>query len=226
MTVSHDGSPAGPDGGSRAPDRRRFGRIGAGLAGAGAVLGVVAFTALPWLSQDRSSKHFADPSSQSRFGGLHAMVDRLQHEMQAVSGHVHFGVAPAYFSWLGWTLLAVAAVLALLAVAPAASLGRATTALRVLAGLVALTGVGLTVWALDVFTYDRWLGRYLGVRSASFGDYLAHGYVGFWAALLAFVLIGAAALVGPRRPHAVDAPVPVASRPAQAGTARGLGSNP
>lgn len=176
----------------------RFGIVGLVFALVGGVLGVLAFTVLPWLQQDDHSNDFQAKSSESTFGKLHTRLDDLQHYMRLprVSDHVHLGVAPTYFSWLGWALLAVAFVLAVLAVAP---LGRGVAVLRPAAAVVALAGLGLTFWTIDLFTYDVSLARYFGARSASFGQYLGHGFLGFWAALAAFLLVGIGALVGPRR---------------------------
>lgn len=177
----------------------RLGIVGLVVALVGGVLGVLAFTVLPWLQQDDNSNDFQARSSDSTFGKLHTRLDGLQHyvRLPQVSDRVHLGVAPTYFSWLGWVLLALAFVLAVLAVAP---LGRGVAVLlRPAAAVVALAGLGLTFWAIDLFTYDVSLARYFGARSASFGQYLGHGFLGFWAALAAFLLVGIGALFGPRR---------------------------
>lgn len=205
QTQPRPGYSAPPTGGYVRPTGggQRFGVVGAVLAIVGAILAVLAFTVLPWLRQDTRSMFFLfeGKSSHTTFGKLHTAVGTLQHRTGLVASRVHFGVAPAYFGWLAWVLLAVAFVLAILAVAP---LGPVTAALRPAAALVALAGIGLSLWAIDLFSYDRTLAKPIGTRSPSYTDYLSHGSFAFWATLLGFVLIGAGALIGPRRTTATS----------------------
>jgi hypothetical protein len=180
---------------AQAGRRQRFGIAGAVFAIVGGVVGIIAFTALPWLRRDRNSAFFRQASSQETFGRLHQHLNTLQNQPPAVSSHIHTGVAPLYFSWLAWLLLAVAFVLAIAAVSP---IGAVTGAFRALGALVALAAIGLTLWAIDLIRVDASLVRRLGTKGPSYTDFLSHSYFGFWAALLGFLLIGIGAVIGPR----------------------------
>src|SRR6202011_3192641 len=80
---------------------KKFGILGALLTAAGALLIVLAFTVFNW---------FKGPSDTSRFSDLHRELSHL--------GGLAEGMSKAYFSWLGWALLALAVLTALIATAP------------------------------------------------------------------------------------------------------------
>lgn len=138
-----------------------FGTVGAVVALIGAAAGAVAVTALKWFST-LGRAHFSD---------VHDLVMGL--------GPVANNFGKAYFSWLGYLLLAAAVVFALLANAPTP----ARTALRVVGFLVGLAGMGLT---------------FLGIKfsnNAGFKDFLKHADIGFYVMLGAFALAAIASII-------------------------------
>jgi hypothetical protein len=156
--------------GSLTVERRREARAGYSVAGlgvilAGAVLVLLAFTTLDWLSF-RSDSTFAQISAR-----LHLM------------GPYASGLAIAYFNWLGWVAFGVVLLVALLAALPTAysALSRAT-------GL--LLGVGaavLTFWSIKLSA----------TPVPSYGDALSSQRLGFYAAVVGFVLMGVGAAIRP-----------------------------
>jgi phosphate ABC transporter permease protein PstC/phosphate ABC transporter permease subunit PstA len=96
------------------------------------------------------------------FASLHGVVGSTPHS---------YAVATAYFGWLGWLLLALAVVSAALAFVP--SVPRA--ALRALGWIVGVAGVVVTYWAAHL---------------ASGLSAINHVDVGFWLAILGFILVG------------------------------------
>jgi hypothetical protein len=198
------GAPRGAPAGSASylPRPRKseaFGMVGAGLAIIGAAVLGLAFTRLPWLRTDNGTPFLPAANSKTKFTDLHNSLEQAKLELEGSASAaklVHFGIAPSYFSWLAWVLLLVSFVFAMLAVSPLRGL---STVFRVLGALIALAGVGATLWAIELVRLDSRLAAQLGTKSPSYLDYLKHGGLGFWAAVAGFVLIGLAALVGPRR---------------------------
>jgi hypothetical protein len=138
-----------------------FGTVGAVVALIAAAAGAVAVTALKWFST-LGRAHFSD---------VHDLVKGL--------GPVANGFGKAYFSWLGYLLLAAAVVFALLANAPTP----ARVPLRIFGFLVGLGGMGVT---------------FLGIKfsnNATYKDFLKHADVGFYVMLGAFALAAIASII-------------------------------
>jgi hypothetical protein len=143
----------------------RFGVVGATLAGVGAVLLVIAFTAVDW---------FKNPSS-----GFRDIGDTLDAHSALAPG-----LADAYFSWLGWLLL-----VAVVAVAIAANLPTpASGPLRAFGAILAAAAMALTFFAIR-----------LDSSGVPFTTYLKNARVGFYLALVGFLVVGIGALIGPKR---------------------------
>ncbi|MDQ6849127.1 MAG: hypothetical protein M3070_03920 [Actinomycetota bacterium] len=183
------------------PRAQGFGVIGAVLAIIGAAGVVVAFTLLDWLRGDKSSSSlFQGAGSQTTFSKLHHTLSGLQRQLDQApaesSSHISFGVAPYYFSWLGWVLVIAAFVLAILAVSP---IGGLSTLCRVLGAVVGLAGVTATLWAIDLIRIDASFAQLFNSNTPSYFDYLKHASFGFWVALAGFLLLALGALAGPRK---------------------------
>jgi hypothetical protein len=118
--------PPAPYSQPRAADGPGF--VGIALAVIGAVLGVIAFTAVDWFE-----------SGPSHFSDVHDAVNQLDKQGFAT------GIGKVYFGWLAWVLLAVAVIFAIVANLPTPASG----AMRTLGALVGLAGIGLTLWAVE-----------------------------------------------------------------------------
>ncbi|MGN6608583.1 MAG: hypothetical protein ACTHMS_16430 [Jatrophihabitans sp.] len=146
---------------------RSLGIVALVLTVLGAAAVVVGFTALNWFTgSDRS--HFSDIGKVTK-----ALGDQAN------------SFSDAYFHWLGWVLLAVAAVVAVVAALPS---GFAAAA-RTLGVLIGLAAAGATVWAL----------KFEGTGGPAFSEYIKHARAGFYVAGGGFLLIAIGAAVGPRR---------------------------
>jgi hypothetical protein len=146
-----------------------FGTAGALLALLGTVLVAVALTAANWFND-----------SHTRPSNFRATFDALESAAAQP--------AKAYFTWLGWVLLAAALLAALIAVVP--TIG---TAFRVIAPLLAVAAIVLTFLAIK-------LTRSVDIAGfPTYGDYLKHARLGFYLAVVGFALIGAGGAIGPRR---------------------------
>ena len=153
-------------------DERRRARTGVGAAGlgltlAGAVLVVLSFTALDWLSFD----------GDSTFAQISARVH--------VMGRYASGLAIAYYDWLGWVALGVVLVVAVLAALPTSP----TAVLRVTGLVLGLAAAGLTVWSTKLSA----------TSTPSLGEALSSQRLGFYAAVVGFLLMGVGAALGPSR---------------------------
>ena len=179
---------------------RSFGVISAAVTAVGAVLGVVGFTAFDWFSNGDANSVLQGASGHSTFSKVHDELDTFKRAVAQVPGglskSVHYGVAPAYFSWLGWTLLIGGVALALIGASPVSGFSEAGRALGVLAGIA---GVGATFGAIYLFRFDAGLASQLNTTSPGYLDYLKHTSVGFFLAVGGFVLVAVGAAMGPNR---------------------------
>lgn len=91
--------------------------------------------------------------------------------------------ADAYFSWLGWLLFIVTVVLCIAACTPSP----AAQALRAIGAILAAISIAFTFFAIR-FT-----------NGSAYTDYLKNARIGFYFALVGFLLMGIGALIGPRR---------------------------
>ena len=144
--------------------------IGAAVGGVGAILLFSALLALPWFSVT---------------GGLNAADVRSLLDDRADLAN---GLSVAYFSWFGWVLLLISAACASLAIWPSY---RISTAFRIAGPIVTGFAVLLTLGACEL-TDSRF--------NVDDTYYFRHLSVGFWCALIGFVLLGIACIVGPRVP--------------------------
>ncbi|MFN2518103.1 MAG: hypothetical protein ABR604_03515 [Jatrophihabitantaceae bacterium] len=148
-----------------------FGLVGAIIAALGAILVVVAFTAVDWF-KTRNSAH-------SHFSDIHRVLGRESA----------FAATPAklYFAWLGWVLLIVVVLVALLANLPSP----AAPALRGLGVLFALAAIALTFLAVNLVKS--------GLHGPAYTTYLKDARLGFYLAVGGFLLAGIGAAIGPKR---------------------------
>lgn len=144
----------------------KFGVVGTTVAGVGAVLLIVALTAVDWFSQGGVSLSFSE------------VHDRVSADSAAASG-----MASAYFSWLAWTLTIVGVIVAVAANLPSPAAGP----LRALGAILAAAAIAFTFLAIRLAT------------GGSYSDYISHASVGFYMAVVGFLLVGIGALIGPKR---------------------------
>jgi hypothetical protein len=155
---------------------QRFGVVSAVLTALGALLVILAFTALDWYGDGGVS------GSKSKFSDIHRSLDLV--------GGFAQGPAKLYFSWLGWALLAAAAVSALLAALPTAG-----TPFRVVGVVIAVAGIVATFLAIQLLkNSDAVTGAYRG-----YSTWLKHARIGFYVAVAGFVLMAVGAATGPSR---------------------------
>jgi hypothetical protein len=154
---------------------QKFGITSFVLTLIGTVLTVLSFTAVNW---------FDGPAS-SKFSRIHQVINAA-----VANGIGSPPIARAYFSWLGWVLLAAAIVVALLAATPAIG-----GPFRIAGVVVAVAAVALTFVAIKVFKD----AAVLNTEFRSYGSYLKHARRGFYLAVTGFVLIGIGAALGPSR---------------------------
>jgi hypothetical protein len=170
--------------------------VGAVLVAVGALAVLLAFTTFQWLRSDTSKDFFQNIGSQSKFSRIHDELNQI-HDIASGAGNlgeVDFGISRLYFGWLGWVLFVAAVVVAVAALVPT----RLAGVLRAVALLLGLVGAGLTLWAIDLMEFSGGTAERMGSHP-HFGDYVSHGNVGFWAALVGFLLIGVGGALGPRR---------------------------
>jgi hypothetical protein len=176
------------------------------LAAIAAVLGILSLFVLGWYRDNYSSVSGGqNASSSSKFSKIHDVLNTAQNQIDAnptAGKYIHFGIAPTYFGWLGYLLIAAAVVLAFISALPT---GGAVMLFKVLTAIVALAGIGLTLWAIDLVTFDAALRSQLGSNTPSgYGDWIKHTSFGAWAMGLAFLLCLIAALIPPKRVAVVD----------------------
>lgn len=143
----------------------KFGVVGATLAGVGAVLLVISFTALEW---------FAKFTGSGSFGDVHDQLDANPGQAS--------GLASAYFSWLAWTLAVASVIVAILANLPSPASGP----LRALGAVLASAAIAVSFFALRL------------ANGGAYGDYIKQARIGFYFAVVGFLLVGIGALVGPK----------------------------
>jgi hypothetical protein len=146
-----------------------FGIAGTVLALLGGVVLVVSFTALDWFSA------FQGGSGGESFGQVGDLVDQPSAA----------GFASAYFHWLAWVFLIVVVIAGVLSSVPSPAL----RVFRIIGTVVGLAAAGLTFLAIK-------LGN-SGVTP--YTEYLKHARVGFYFAIVGFLLAGIGAAIGPRR---------------------------
>lgn len=146
----------------RSPVTYEFGVVGTVTAAIGAILVVIAFTAVDW---------FKDGVG---FGDVRTILDGQSTPPQP---------ADSYFGWLGWLLLVVTLVLCIAACTPSP----AAQALRAVGAILAAISVAVTFFAIRFSD------------GPAYTDYLKNARIGFYFALLGFLLMGIGALIGPRR---------------------------
>jgi hypothetical protein len=164
---------------SHGSDRGGYGRrretVGIiGLIGAviGAVLLILGFTALDWYNAQGDKLKVSD---------IH----------KSLNGTGAPAFPKAYFGWLGWVLLALVVVAAVLASLP---IGSGALAFRIIAPIVGVAGIVITLLALNNF-WDK-VKEVNG--GGDFGTF-KHSAIGLYLTLAGFVVAGLAGVFGPRR---------------------------
>jgi hypothetical membrane protein len=110
--------------------------------------------------------------SDSGFSDLH-------HRLQASSNPPDFPAV--YFSWLGWVFLVIAVVAGVLASVPTPALRIS----RIIGSVVGFAAAGLTFLAIEL--------------PGSYSEYIKHARVGFYFAVIGFLITGIGAAIGPRK---------------------------
>jgi hypothetical protein len=93
------------------------------------------------------------------------------------------GFSAAYFGWVAWVFLIVAVAAAVMASFPSPAL----RAFRIIGVVVGFAAAGLSFLALQL------------VDNSSYTSNLAHARIGFYLILIAYILAGVGAAIGPRR---------------------------
>lgn len=194
-------APEGYPRGAAATTKGRPNVVGLVLAVIAAVLGILSLFVLGWYRNDYGSvSGGASSSSGSKFSKIHDALTSAQNQVDAnpaIGKYLHFGISPTYFGWLGYLLIAAAVVLAIIACLPTGGL---VMLFKVLTAIVSLAGIGLTLWAIDLISFDPALRSRLGSNAPSgYGDWLKHTSFGAWAMGLAFLLCLIVALIPPKK---------------------------
>ena len=116
-------------------------------------------------------------------GGVSATFGDLSNTLDSNSNAG--GIASAYYGWLAWTLAVVGVIVAIAANLPSPASGP----LRALGAVLAAAAIAFTFLSVQLTT------------STTFGysDYFKHVNIGFYLAVLGFLLMGIGSLVGPKR---------------------------
>jgi hypothetical protein len=155
-----------------------FGFVGSVIAAVGAALIVISFTVLDWFTKNSIT---IGSNAHTHFSDIHKVLDVVDNS-QSISAT---GTAKLYFSWLGWALLVVVALFALLANLPSPL----TMAYRIVGAIGAAAAIAVTFAAIKLVNSSP--------VTASYGDFLKHTSTGFYLAVGGFVLLGVGAMVGP-----------------------------
>lgn len=150
--------------------RKPIGVIGWISTAVGAVLLIVSFTALAWY----------------RIGGRYTAFSDFHRGLSQPDAP---GFPKEYFGWLGWLLLVIVIVSAVLARLP---IGSAATTFRILAPVAGIVGIVVTLLALNNF-WDR------ANRAINQFGIFKHSTAGLYIALIGFLVAGLAGLCAPRR---------------------------
>jgi hypothetical protein len=181
------------------PGYRAVGVPGLIVTAIGAVLVLVAFIGLKWFRDGSGNPVFQNIGSDSKFGNIADSFDEVKRQLAdtqngGLAKYIHFGIADSYFGWLGWALLVVVLVAALLAVTPTAS----SIGLRAIGVVLGIGAAALTVWALKIVTVSGPIAAQLGGNAPTWGDYVKQSGVGAWLAIGGFVLMAIGAALGTR----------------------------
>jgi hypothetical protein len=146
-----------------------FGIVGTVMALLGGVVLVVSLTALDW---------FAD------FGGTRSGGNATFGDVSDVVGNSSAakGFASAYFGWLAWVFVIVVVIAGVLASVPSPAL----RVFRIIGVVVGFAAAGLSFLAIQLFDNTSYL------------EYLKHARIGFYFAVIGFVVAGIGAAIGPR----------------------------
>ena len=93
------------------------------------------------------------------------------------------GFASAYFGWLAWVFLIVAVVAGVMASFPSPAL----RAFRVIGTVIGFAAAGLSFLAIQLSA------------NGSYVDYLKDARIGFYLMVIAYILAGVGAAIGPRK---------------------------
>ena len=93
------------------------------------------------------------------------------------------GFSSAYFSWLAWVFLIVAVIAGVMASFPSPAL----RAFRVIGTVVGFAAAGLSFLAIQ---FDS---------NTPYVDFLKHARIGFYLMVIAYILTGIGAAIGPRK---------------------------
>lgn len=193
-----------PPAATTASSRGRPNVVALVLAVIAAVLGILALFVLGWYRNNFSSVSGGGASSKSTFPKIHDALKNAQQVVDqnpSVGKYLHFGIAPTYFSWLGYVLIAAAVVLAIVS---ALLSGGAVVVVKFVSALVALVGLAATFWAIDLINFDSQVRGQVGGSPSGYGDWLKHTSWGAWAMMLAFLLCLIASLLPPKRRVVVE----------------------
>jgi hypothetical protein len=167
-----------------------FHPIGSILVALGGLLVLCAFSVLNWFRS--GTGFFGGAGVHSTFSDLHRLIEETarQVSVSGISAHVSFGVSRDYFGWLGWVTLAVVVLAGVLAVS---QVGGEHFLARWLGAVVAAAGIGVTLLALNLITFEGNASN--NANAPSYGDYLSHAGLGVWATIVGFLLVLVGSLV-------------------------------
>lgn len=176
------------------------------IAFGGLLLVIVSFTALHWYRGDSGSPVFQNNGGDSTLRNVHALENRLHDALNAAGAgkYVSFGISRAYFGWLAWLLLVATVAAALLALLPS----RHQRIFRPIVVVVALASIGLSIWAIQLFSLSGPVAVQLGNGNPGWTDFIGHAGVGFWVALVGFLLLGVGSALAVPEPTPASAPDP------------------
>ncbi len=157
---------------SAAAPRLGFGIFAAGLTAFGTLLLLVSLLGLAWFTPD---------GQNLTTGDVRSLLDGY--------GDLASSLAVAYYSWLSWVLLLLGASSAVAAALPVRAV---SLAFRIAGPIVSGFALLLTFGSIE-------LKSSVYASSDDFSSSASHLGIGFWLAVAGFALIGAAAIIGPRK---------------------------